>query len=309
MAALGLIDGKIIGLREKIIEIEDRGYQFGDGVYEVTRIYNGRPFALQLHLERLARSLRELRIPNPYSSEEIAGFHALLIEKSGIGEGTVYLQITRGVAPRGHAFPDEAVPRLTMSIQPPASKSAARQAGAAAIFVPDERWLRCDIKSINLLGNLLAKQRAKEAGVYEAVQVRLREPLAARGGAQRGRDSFSNESLDGVVTEGSSSNFFAVKNGALWTHPANHLILRGISRTVIVQELAPKLGLAVVEEPFDVAFAKGADEAFLASTSVEIMPLVSLDGAAVAGGKVGVVTCRLMEAFSAFVAKECGIRR
>ena len=296
MEAIGLIDGKIIGLREKVIEIEDRGYQFGDGVYEVTRIYNGRPFALKLHMERLFRSLAGLRIPATYSFEELAGFHQLLIEKSGVVDGTVYLQITRGLAPRGHAFPDEATPRLTMSIQPMAPPQFSRANGVKAIFVPDERWLRCDIKSINLLGNILAKQRAKEAGVYEAVQVRQKEPA-------------SNQSLDGIVTEGSSSNFFAVQDGKLWTHPANHLILTGISRTVILQELAPKLGIAVVEKPFDVAFAKNAQEAFVASTTSEVTPIIALDGAPVGNGKVGPVSCRLMEAFSGFVVKECGIPR
>ncbi len=306
MESIGLIDGKIIDLREKVIEIGDRGYQFGDGVYEVTRVYNHRPFALRLHVDRLYRSLRELGIPITYSFEELARLHELLIEKSGIAEGTVYLQITRGVAVRGHAFPDNPVPRLTMTVQPFTPNYALRQAGAAAVFVPDVRWLRCDIKSLNLLGNVMAKQRAHEAGVFEAVQVRPRELYAARGAAQAGSVPFPNEPLDGIVTEGASTNFFAVKDGRLHTHPANHLILRGISRTIILTQLVPKLGIPVVEVPFDVAFAKAAEEAFLSLTSVEIMPLVSLDGVPVGCGKVGPVTRRLMEAFTALVAGECG---
>ncbi|MGA2991352.1 MAG: aminotransferase class IV [Candidatus Korobacteraceae bacterium] len=249
-----------------------------------------------------------MRIPITYSFEELARFHDLLIEKSGIGEGTVYLQITRGVAPRGHAFPDGAVPRLTMSIQPFTPDYALRDSGAAAIFVPDERWLRCDIKSINLLGNLLARQRAREAGVFEAVLVRSKELFAARGTAQPGSAAFPG-SLDGVVTEGSSTNFFAVKDGKLHTHPANHLILRGVSRTIILDQLAPKLGIAAVEKPFDVAFAKSADEAFASLTTVNVMPLVRLDGAPVGSGKVGPLTRRMMEAFSALVTSECGSHR
>ena len=191
MRPIGLIDGKIIGLSEKVVELEDRGYQFGDGAYEVTRVYNSRPFALSLHLERLRRSLNELKIPLPYTFEELAKFHTLLIETSGIGEASVYLQITRGVAPRAHVFPDHAVPRLTMTIQPVTPNDVLRASGARGIFVPDERWLRCDIKSLNLLANVLAKQRATEAGAFEAIQVR-----------------------DGWVTEGCVSNFFAVKDGA-----------------------------------------------------------------------------------------------
>jgi D-alanine transaminase len=297
MEPIGLVDGKIIKLGEKVIEIEDRGYQFGDGVYEVTRVYNRRPFALKLHVDRLYRSLRELGIPITYSFDELARFHDLLVERSGIGEGYIYLQITRGVAPRGHAFPEHPTPRLMMMIQPVTPDYALRDRGASGIFVPDERWLRCDIKSINLLANVLAKQRAKEAGVFEAVLVRPRDPFATRG---------LNESLDGIVTEGAMSNFFVVKDGAMWTHPANHLILKGISRTVILEQLAPKLGIPVVEKPFDVAFAKSADEAFVAVTVVEVMPLVTLDGAPVGNGKVGPVTRRLIEAFAALVAKECG---
>jgi D-alanine transaminase len=285
MGSIGLIDGKIIGLGEKVLEIQDRGYQFGDGVYEATRVYNRRPFALDLHLERLRRSLGELRIPAPYPFEELAKFHDLLIETSGIGEGSVYLQITRGVAPRAHVFPDHAAPRLTMTIQPVTPNYDLRASGAKAIFVPDERWLRCDIKSINLLANVLAKQRATEAGAFEAIQVR-----------------------DGRVTEGSLSNFFVVKDGVLRTHPTNHLILRGISRTVILERLVPKLNLTVVEEPFDVAFAKNADEAFVTATVTEIMPIISLDGTRVGSGKPGPIARRLMEALNALIIEECGAK-
>jgi D-alanine transaminase len=285
MEPIGLIDGKIIRLNKKVLEIEDRGYQFGDGAYEVTRVYNRRPFMLQWHFDRLRRSLGELRIPVPYTLEELAEFHTRLIEKSGIGEGSIYLQITRGVAPRAHVFPDRAVPRLTMTIHPVTPNPELRASGASGIFVPDERWLRCDIKSINLLANVMAKQRATEAGALEAIQVR-----------------------DGWVTEGSVTNFFVVKDGVLRTHPANHLILRGISRTVILERLAPKLDLKVVEERFDVPFAKSADEAFVTATVTEIMPMIALDGAPVGGGKPGPLTRRLIEALAALVNEECAIK-
>ncbi|MDR3560269.1 MAG: D-amino-acid transaminase [Negativicutes bacterium] len=285
MGPVGLINGKIIGLDEQVIELEDRGYQFGDGVYEVTRVYNGRCFAFTLHMDRLYRSLRELKIPATYTVDELAEFHEQLIKESGLEEAAIYLQITRGVAPRAHGFPDSVVPRLTMTIRPVSGNQALRDTGATGIFVPDVRWMRCDIKSINLLGNLLAKQAAKDAGVYEGIQVR-----------------------DGIVTEGSSSNFFVVKDGILWTHPLSNLILQGITRTVIVEKLVPELGLTLVEKAFDVDFVKKSDEAFVTGTTTEIMPFIRLDGAPVGDGKVGPVARKLYDTLKVAVANACGTK-
>lgn len=285
MGPIGLLDGKIIDLSEKIVEMEDRGYQFGDGVYEVTRVYNGRPFGLKPHMDRLYRSLRELRIPATYTFEELAEFHERLIKESGLTEAAIYLQITRGVAPRAHAFPENMVPRLTMTIRATKANVELQASGAKGAYTPDERWLRCDIKSINLLGNLLAKQRAKEVGAFEAVQIR-----------------------DGVVTEGSSSNFFILKDGVLWTHPVSNLILRGVTRTFIIEQLAPKLGLTVVEKQFDRAFADKAEEAFVCGTNTEIMPLVLMDSTQVGDGKPGPITRKLIEAYNALIVKECGAK-
>lgn len=283
MGPIGLLDGKIIDLSEKIIEMEDRGYQFGDGVYEVTRVYNGRCFALKPHMDRLYRSLRELKIPAVYTVEELAEFHQALIDRSGLKEAAIYLQITRGVSPRAHMFPDNVVPRLTMSIRPANALGELRAKGAKGALTPDVRWLRCDIKSINLLGNLLAKQQAKEANAFEAIQVR-----------------------DGVVTEGSSSNFFIVKDGVLWTHPVSNLILRGITRTILIEQMAPKLGLTVIEKQFDVPFTHKAEEAFVCGTNTEIMPIVQLDSTAVGDGKIGPVTQKLMDEYAELIKKECG---
>ncbi len=285
MGPIGLIDGRIIDLSEKIAEMEDRGYQFGDGVYEVTRVYNGKPFALKFHMDRLYRSLRELKIPAVYTFAELASFHGQLIKESGIASAAVYLQITRGVAPRAHAFPENMVPRLTMSIRPTKANVELQATGAKGAFVPDERWLRCDIKSINLLGNLLAKQRGKEVGAFEAVQIR-----------------------DGVVTEGSSSNFFIVRDGVLWTHPVSNLILRGVTRTIILESLAPKLGLTVVEKGFDKAFALKAEEAFVCGTNTEIMPIVQMDNDRIGDGKPGAVTRKLIDAYNALIVEECGAK-
>ncbi len=285
MGPIGLVDGRIIDLSEKIVEMEDRGYQFGDGVYEVTRIYNGRPFALRPHIDRLYRSLRELKIPGVYTFDELAAFHDRLIKESGLTSAAVYLQITRGVAPRTHGFPETTVPRLTMSIRPAKTNTELQQSGAKGVYVPDERWLRCDIKSINLLGNILAKQASKEAGAFEAVQIR-----------------------GSIITEGSSSNFFVVKDGALWTHPISNLILCGITRTLVIEKIAPRLGLPVIEKEFDQSFAFKADELFLTGTTTEIMPLVQMDRDKVGDGKPGPVTRKLIEAYDAMIANECGAK-
>lgn len=283
MRSLGLVDGKIVDLAENVVPMEDRGHQFGDGVYEVTRVYNKQCFAFKMHMDRLYRSLRELRIPAVYTYEELMDFHSLLIEESGITDGAIYLQVTRGVAPRTHAFPEQIVPRLTMSIRPGgARKTELLENGAKVILIPDERWLRCDIKSLNLLGNILGKQKAKEAGCFEAVMVR-----------------------DGQVTEGTSSNVFLVKAGAIWTHPATNLILKGVTRTIIVEKVAPKLDLPIIEKPFSPEFLKDADEVFLLGTSTEVMPIVTIDKKLVKSGKPGELTKKIQAAYQDLINEEC----
>lgn len=282
MRPLGLLDGKIIDLNDNIVPMEDRGHQFGDGVYEVTRVYNSRCFALEAHMNRLYRSLRELRIPATYTFEELAEFHERLIQESGISEAAIYLQITRGVSPRAHGFPDQVVPRLTMSIRPVAPLATLMQTGAKALLIPDERWMRCDIKSINLLGNIMGKQLAKEAGCFEGVQVR-----------------------DGNVTEGTSSNFFVIKDGVLWTHPVSNLILRGVTRTLILEKISPKLGLTVIEKTFTPDFLKTVDEAFVCGTNTEIMPIVTISDTVIGSGEVGPVCRQLQAAYADLINAEC----
>ncbi len=283
MKPLGLINGNLIDLSENIVPMEDRGHQFGDGVYEVTRVYNGRCFALLPHLERLYRSLRAIRIPAIYTFEELIEFHELLIEKSGIKEGSIYLQITRGSAPRTHGFPQQIVPCLTMSIRPSgAVNTELWKEGVKVILIPDERWLRCDIKSLNLLGNILGKQQAQEAGCYEGVMVRGEH-----------------------VTEGTSSNFFVVKDEIIWTYPATHLVLNGITRSIILEKIAKKFEMTVLEKPFDVAFLKTASEAFLSGTSTEIMPIKVINGTVIGDGTMGPITQKIQEAYHQLIDQEC----
>lgn len=284
MKELGLINGRLIEINENVITLEDRGHQFGDGVYEVAKVYNGKCFALRPHLDRLYQSLRAIRIPATYTFEELVQFHEALIEESGIREGAIYLQITRGAAPRVHNFPEQVVPCLTMSIRPSGPiNQELREKGVKIILIPDERWLRCDIKSLNLLSNVLGKQQAKEAGCYEAVMIRGEH-----------------------VTEGTSSNFFVVKDGIIWTHPATNLILKGITRTIILERLAKELDLTILEKAFDASFVKGASEAFLSGTSTEVMPVTSIDGKAVHDGTVGPITRKLQLAYTKLIDEECG---
>jgi D-alanine transaminase len=284
MRELGLVNGRLVDMNENVVTMEDRGHQFGDGVYEVTKVYNGKCFALRPHLDRLYQSLRAIRIPATYTFEELVQFHEALIKESGITEGAIYLQITRGAAPRVHPFPEQVVPCLTMSIRSSGPvKQEFRDNGVKIILIPDERWLRCDIKSLNLLSNVLGKQQAKEAGCYEAVMVR-----------------------DGFVTEGTSSNFFVVKDGVIWTHPATNLILKGITRTILLERLAKELDLTILEKAFDVSFVKSASEAFLSGTSTEIMPVISIDGKLVNDGVVGPITRKLQAAYTQLIDEECG---
>lgn len=280
MKELGLIDGRIVDLAEPLISMEDRGYQFGDGIYEVTSVFDGKPFMLEEHLDRLFASAEKIKMKIPYTKEELIGFHELMLKESGIKNTGIYLQITRGAAPRKHNFPADAKPVLTMAIRPsdPAGPEK-REKGIEALLVDDIRWLRCDIKTLNLLGNVLAKQEAYEAGKGEAIQHR-----------------------DGIVTEGSSTNFYVIKNGVVHTHPANHLILGGITRMAVL-DLCRDNGIEVIEEPFTVEFMQEADEAFITGTTTEVMPVTKVSETIIGDGKRGPVTKQLQDLYTEKIKK------
>lgn len=202
-----IVGGEIVDREIATVDIEDRGYQFGDGVYEVIRVYNGKMFTAKEHLNRLQESAEKISIQIPYQPSELEEMLKGLIEKNGLANGIIYMQFTRGTSPRNHAFPHNVAPTFVAYTRKVDRPVSSMQEGIKAIFIEDIRWLRCDIKSLNLLGNLLAKQKAVEAGCFEAIQ-------------HRGN----------IVTEGSSSNVAIVKNGTVITHPANNLILNGITR-------------------------------------------------------------------------------
>lgn len=269
------LNGDMLPLEQAHVSVEDRGFLFSDGVYEVVRAYGGRFFQLEAHLLRLQHSAEGARLPLHRVVQDLPAVMKQLLMENKVQDTNLYIQYTRGVAhPRTHAFPKEVHPTLlvmTMAIHalPPNALSD----GVAVVTVPDQRWQRCDIKSTMLLPNILAKEQARELGAYEALLVR-----------------------DGLVTEGSSTNTFAVFQGVLATHPSGPHILGGITRDVVVT-VASTVGVALSEEPFSVEQLYQAEEAFLTSTTSEILPITQVDGRAIGNGRPGPVTMRLREAF------------
>ncbi|WP_226673614.1 D-amino-acid transaminase [Rossellomorea aquimaris] len=268
------VNGELIDRDKAKIDIEDRGYQFGDGIYEVIRVYNGKTFTMKEHMERLYQSAEKMKLSIPYKEEAFTATLLRLIEMNGVQDGIVYLQVTRGVSARQHHFPSQdvvgSVVAYTKDFPVPTGQM---EDGVTAKLVEDIRWLRCDIKSLNLLGNLLAKQEAASEGHFEAI-------------LHRGD----------TVTEGSSSNAFMVKDGVIYTHPATNLILNGITRRVI-EDLCRKNGITFQEETFSVPELLAADEVFIASTTSEVMPVTGIDGKVIGEGKPGAVTKRLQALF------------
>ncbi|MBW5466494.1 D-amino-acid transaminase [Brevibacillus formosus] len=270
------VDGKWVEEGQVAVHPEDRGYNFGDGIYEVVRIYKGRMYQWDGHLTRLFRSAKEIKMELPWSAEELTDLANQLINKNNITENddaNLYLQVSRGTAPRVHDIPSGIQPVIMGFVRRKDRPVADMKKGLTAQLVEDIRWLRCDIKTLNLLGAVLVKQYAKDAGAQESILHR-----------------------NGVITECSASNLFVVKNGELYTHQADNLILHGITRQVVI-DLARNNGITVHEEAFDIAFLKQADEVFLTSTTAEIMPLISVDGVAVGNGQPGPVALTLQDLF------------
>lgn len=259
---------------QAFVDIEDRGYQFGDGIYEVIRTYDGKMFMASEHVHRLERSAREIGLTLPYPRARLIGHLEELISRNGLKEGFIYVQITRGSAPRMHHFPQKLTPPQLVAYTKDAQRPVElQQNGVRAILTPDIRWLRCDIKTINLLGNVLAKEEAAKQNAYEAILHR-----------------------EHTVTEGSSTNVFIVQDGVLYTHPATHLILNGITRQKVIA-LCRKLKLDIREQPFTVAELLRADEVFITSTTNEIMPVIRINEKEIGPGIAGPFTIKLQEAF------------
>ncbi|HZE99230.1 MAG TPA: D-amino acid aminotransferase [Planctomycetota bacterium] len=272
------LNGEFLPLDQGRISVEDRGFQFGDGVYEVVRVYRGKPFRLEKHLARLEQSVKGVEILMPEPVAKVSEVCRTLVK--GLEEGQIYLQVTRGSAPRVHAFPQDLRPTFVAYVRPVTPHAPDRV--YALKTVVDDRWGRCNLKTICLLPNILGKQRAIEAKCDEGLFVR-----------------------DGIVTEGTSSNAFFVRDGALLTHPSDNRILNGVTREAVL-EIARQLGVRVRFQGVTIVDATASQEAFVTGTLTEIMPAVSIDGKPVGSGKVGPVTLKLKNAFRELTAKECG---
>jgi len=282
MPRIAYVNGAYVRLRDAAVHIEDRGYQFADGIYEVALFVAGRFWDLDGHLARWERSLKALEIPAPMSERALRAVIRRLVTVNRLGDCYVYMQATRGVASRNHPFPVEGTASsLVLTVKPLnlAKLNANAAKGISVITQPDIRWGRVDIKSVGLLPNILAKEQARRVGAGEAWLVR-----------------------NGKVTEGGSSNAWIIdKSGALVTHPLGNEILGGITRQTVIR-CAELLQLRVEERAFSVEEAKAAKEAFITSAMNLVTPVISIDGSQIGDGKPGPVARRLRDAYIAEVS-------
>jgi D-alanine transaminase len=283
LSRIAYVAGQYLPHRQAAVHIEDRGYQFGDGVYEVIAVVGGHLVDEAPHLARLHRSLAELRIPPPMGDAALKLVFRETIRRNGVDNGIVYLQVTRGAAPRDHAFPKAAKPVLVVtSRRSRVPNPRFGREGIAVITIPDIRWQRCDIKSVALVPNVLGKQQAREAGAYEAWQV----------------------DRDGNITEGTSTNAWIVTgDDAVMTRAADNAILNGVTRGAVL-DIIRREGYRFVERPFSLEEARAAREAFLTSTTAELLPVVRIDGAPVGDGKPGPLSLKLREGYLAHTMSE-----
>lgn len=284
MGRFSFVNGLYVRHAEAGIHIDDRGYQLADGIYEVVPVEEGVPIDLKPHFERMHYSLGALKIDAPFSDRSLIVHILELIQRNKVKRGIVYIQITRGIAPREHKFPHKKIlPSIIITTKEMALVPQQwREEGVKIISIPDERWARCDIKSISLLPNVLGKQKAAEAGAYEAWQI----------------DS------DGYVTEGTSSNAWIVTRGKeIRTHPLNSDILGGIVRKMAM-EIAKKEGLSFIETPFFMVEALAAEEAFLSSSTNGILPISTIDGHKIGRGCAGPITQQLANLYKQHVDRQ-----
>ena len=276
MPEIAYVNGEFLPLEHATVRVEDRGFQFADGVYEVVRTYGGKPFATDAHLARLFRSLEAIEIKVSLTPEQLTSIIEEGVQRSGFAEAIVYLQITRGCAPRHRGIPKDAKPTIVMTVRElpaPATKLSAN--GIAVITLPEFRWARCDIKSIALLPSVLAYQAAKKAGVSDAIFVQE----------------------DDTVNEATAGNVFLVQQGRLRTPPKSTHILAGVTRDKLL-EAARAAGIETVEERITKAELYTAEEIFLTSTTSEVVPIVRVDGKTIGSGKPGPVSAKIYEQFA-----------
>jgi D-alanine transaminase len=276
MPRIAYVNGVYERTSEAAVSIEDRGYQFADAVYEVWSVFDGRLADLAGHLNRLERSLSELQIAMPMPRTSLLVVLNEVVRRNRIREGLVYLQISRGVASRDHVFPVDVRPSIVITAKPVDREAAARKAaeGIRAISAPDIRWGRCDIKTVGLLPNVLAKQKAKEQGAGEVIFV----------------------DADGFVTEGGSTNVYIVVDGVIKTRSLTANILAGVTRLNLLPLIAES-GIELREESFTLAEAKAASEVFITAATSLVMPIIAIDDHKIGDGKPGPIACALREVY------------
>ena len=280
MPPIAYLNGQFLPIEQALVSIEDRGFQFGDGVYEVIRVYQDQPYWVDEHLHRLVRSAEAVSIPMTLGLDEWRRVIREGIERSQLKESKVYIQVTRGVAPREHTFPSSSLPTTVMTVREMFPiDDVLREGGVSVITLPDLRWGRCSIKSLNLLPNLLAKQEAKEQGAFEAILIK-----------------------DGVVTEGTSSNVMMASHDVLVTPALNDQLLAGVTRQQLLA-LASHAGIQVAERPVKHNELNEAEEVFLAGTTIEVIGVTMIDGNPVGSGRVGPITRRIQSMFLDAVAQ------
>lgn len=269
-----LLNGRFVPYEQAAIAIDDRGFQFAESVYEVIRVYKGKPFEMERHMRRLRASVAAVDLDLGPALDQLETQSLELLRRTGLQEASIYLQVTPGAAPRAHLCPEGLTPTV-VAIVSPASPPPARlyEEGIRVITVPDERWAKCYVKTTMLLPNTTAKKRAAAAGCHDAIFVR-----------------------DGFVMEGSASNLFAVFDGVLTTPPASNYILHGVTRAVVL-DLARELGMSYSESPIPLPKLYAAQEMFFTGTVGEVVPIVEVDGKPVSTGRPGSITSRIHEAF------------
>jgi len=271
------LNGEFLPLADAKISVLDRGFVFGDGIYELVPVYSGKPFRLDEHLRRLQGSLDEIRLVNPHSAAEWRERILQLIALQDFSDQSVYIQVTRGVAPRDHPFPKGVDPTVFMFAQPLVTATPEQKAaGVCAVSAVDNRWLRCNIKAISLLANILLRQQAVDADCAETVMLR-----------------------DGFLTEGAASNIFVVKDGVLLAPPPSSLMLTGITYDVVL-ELAAAHGIPHEVRAISAAEVRSADELWMTSSTKEIMAIVKLDGVPVGAGVPGPLATRMDALYQTF---------
>lgn len=276
MPEIAYVNGEFLPLENAMIHVEDRGFQFADAVYEVLRTYGGKPFAVEEHVARLFRSLDAIELDHNFAPESFSALIEEAVQRAGFAEAVVYLQVSRGTAPRRRDFPSSAAPTLVLTVRAlePLPR-AIREQGIKVVTTPDFRWARCDIKSVALLANVLAYNHARAAGAYDAIFVEA----------------------DGTVNESTAGNVFVIARGALRTPPKGPKLLSGVTRDKILLA-ARAANVPCAEERLTKTELLAADEVFLTSTTVELLPVVAVDGKAIGSGRPGPVTARVYEKFS-----------